>query len=38
MLKEQKESLEKQTTQADAMLQMISQQAMKLYQEFEKLQ
>ena len=38
MLKEQKEAVEKQVTQADGMLQMMSQQAMTLYQEFEKLQ
>jgi len=38
MLKEQKESVEKQVTQADAMMQVMSQQAMQLYQEFEKLQ
>jgi len=38
MLGEQKEQFEKNVTQADAMLQMMSQQAMQLYQEFEKLQ
>lgn len=38
LLEKQKEQFEKNVTRADSMLQMMSQQAMQLYQEFEKLQ